>query len=932
MKHTILYIVAGLLFFTAFGQDEVMAQNGAYQQVTIDELNSFDTPPQTTDDFSNHPLAGEPVEFTALVISHPKSSGLANFTPEEELGDQEIGINRIHLFVVDTTAYHEGKEGMYMHIVAGGQSNVQSFETLQRGDIITVRGELDFFQNTVQFDPDEQEFFSNIFMGGDANPYSHFKELLEPITLTNSDINQVADETGETFRFRPESYSDYINAYVRMEGHEIIGSEIDDIGRPSFYWVDDNGIAMQIRDVSLRYRNDRNDAQGGYREGYNYRRVEEDGAFRPPSSGSIVNISGFVVWDNFDGAFGINESPQEGALQLASMEDGVVWWEGTRRTTDPNTGDPWPNDLEVLGFPPVIANYQISTQEPGAGEAVTISAQITGPEGEEVDDVQVTYHTNRGDTETNPMVDEGDGEFSYEFPVFADFTAVTIVIEATSEAQLTTGDIIPITARFTDGSLDVAGDELDMSFAYLGDAVTDIETIQRTMDGTRGPSPFEAYDGFELDIDAVVVSGSEDGFVVVHDGNDVWSGLPLAFEGEVPTLQRGDRITITGGQISNAFNVVFLDNTTYTPNGTVENLDDYIPVITTADARYNEGRAYEGMIIKLEDVVVHTNQADAPGNDYGEWALRPANDPDGRILRVRNRPSFADVTEGLDSNIPNDLNAHMKIGAELNAVYGFSAYSFGNAKIHLRTLDDIESEEHFTWPIRNISLHRMAREIDGAPTERRPDTVRVDQDNMAIWDWSESYGGGDVTYRFALDVQGGDFSDPLLSLDSDSEGTMNTASISSAELLAAVEDHMDDDESKVFLWTVFLSDGEGEVQVSEKDGPAFHPYEQEVLVQGSLVTSADESADLPQTVQLRQNYPNPFNPATVIEYSLPEETQVRLTVYDVLGRQVMTLVDDRQNPGSYNVNFDATRLASGVYIYRLEAGDVTRTKQMMLVK
>lgn len=926
MKSRILCFIAGFLFLSLVSQD-LLAQG--YKEVTIRELNAYEELPQVTNDFREHPLVGEAVEFTAIVVSNPRTSGLSNFEPEDA-GDDGVEISRIHFFVIDTTAYSQGKEGMYMHVVT---TDVGSFETLERGDMITMRGTHSFFGNTVQLAPDNADFITNILLGGDLNPDARFKDLLEPITLSANEINQFADEEGGTFRFRPEAYPDYINAYIRLEGQEVIGSELDDTGRPNFYWVDEQGIAMQYRDISLRFRNDRNDEQGGYREGYNYRRVEEDGPFRPPSSGSIVNISGFVVWDTFDGAFGINESAQEGALQLSPMEDGVLWWLGERTFVDPNSGEPWPNDLEVLGFPPVIANYELSTAEPAAGEAVTVTASITGPEGEEVDEVIITYNSTRGHSETNPMADEGDGKFSYEFPVFDDFTAVSFVIEATSEAELVTGEIIPITARFTDGSLDVAGDVLEMEFVYLGDVITDIETVQRTMDGTRGPSPFQGYEDIGLNIDVVVVSGAEDGFVIVHDGNQAWSGVPLASTNNVPQLQRGQMITITGGSIANSFDNVYLDDVTFTANGTVDDLDDYIPTITTSEARLNSGRAYEGMLVRLENVEVQTSQADAPQSDFGEWALIPQDDPEGRILRVRNRLSFAAVTEGLDSNIPNDLNAHMRVGAELDAIYGFMAHSFGNPKIQLRTLNDIVSDEGFTWPVRDIDLFSFHSESATGSTAIDSDTVRTDQNNIAEWDFSTSYDDKPFTYRFALDVSGGDFSDPILSVQSEADGTLPEVTITSAELEAALGDLLAADESMVFNWTVFLvaEDGE-EVQVSVKDGPVFTPTYREVLIQGSEVTSGELEDELPRTMELRQNYPNPFNPTTVIEFTVPEDTDVRLSVYDVLGRQVSLLVNEHKSAGSYEVNFDATRLASGVYIYRLEAGDTFRTKRMMLVK
>jgi hypothetical protein len=99
-----------------------------------------------------------------------------------------------------------------------------------------------------------------------------------------------------------------------------------------------------------------------------------------------------------------------------------------------------------------------------------------------------------------------------------------------------------------------------------------------------------------------------------------------------------------------------------------------------------------------------------------------------------------------------------------------------------------------------------------------------------------------------------------------------------------------------------------------------------------LVGVPKEKEPVPVNYSLSQNYPNPFNPTTMISYALPRSGFVKLTVYDVIGREVKTLVNEYKTAGTYNVAFDGSSLASGLYIYKITAGDYTGVKKMILVK
>jgi uncharacterized lipoprotein YddW (UPF0748 family) len=126
---------------------------------------------------------------------------------------------------------------------------------------------------------------------------------------------------------------------------------------------------------------------------------------------------------------------------------------------------------------------------------------------------------------------------------------------------------------------------------------------------------------------------------------------------------------------------------------------------------------------------------------------------------------------------------------------------------------------------------------------------------------------------------------------------------------------------KIYFWRVRSKNAIGEA--------AWATYSRFRTIQA---TDVEEQPSLPTEFALAQNYPNPFNPSTIISCQVPVVSRVRIVVFDILGREVEELVNQQMEPGSYQFRFDASHLTSGVYFYRMNAGEFVATKRMMVVK
>ena len=134
------------------------------------------------------------------------------------------------------------------------------------------------------------------------------------------------------------------------------------------------------------------------------------------------------------------------------------------------------------------------------------------------------------------------------------------------------------------------------------------------------------------------------------------------------------------------------------------------------------------------------------------------------------------------------------------------------------------------------------------------------------------------------------------------------------------------------VYTYQLSAGEHYLSWVLSDGPSTAWIDNVFFPPNSVVEGISNKQDIPLAFRLYQNYPNPFNPTTTIEYQIPNQSHVVLKVYDILGNQVAVLVNKDESAGRYTVNFNASKLSSGVYFYRIEAGKFVQSKKLILLK
>lgn len=791
--------------------------------VMIRDLNTYDVELTSQAVLPTHPLVGVEVTFDAMVVAYPKNSGLASLV--------EGVPGRIHVFVIDVNAADLGPDGMGMQFVVEGAQRT-TLEALLPGDVIRAVGTLGFFGNTGQFNATDVEDIGNVF---DDEEYEDLAQFLEPVVIPLSEINIPSPTNPGQFRWNAENYTKYINRYVKIEQAEIINRIEANTGRPWFISGAD-GVIVTSNDTSLRYRNDRTNYADAL--GYNWRRLDDtlDGPFVPPLPGTVIDLSGFVVVNTFNpGAF--DESGVQSTLKIAPWDDGVLW---IGPGTDPANRiepDGWPNDLQILGFAPILSDYMRtpSGSVVNSTDAVSVSIDAFLPDEDyTMESVTLTYTAIPSDQDdadpvTVDMTGAGD-TYSYTFDLFDAFTNVSFTITATAE----TPDGIQTRARQSDAFYVTSAGQTAAPIISPGSGTYENvvtismstaspdSTIYYTLDGTEPSDASTQYTGpFSITESATVKA------IAYSAGNTPSPVVTREYTIEIVVTEVSTLAQLRAGE---------LGTTTYKYTG--------------------------------EAVVTHTRTFRNHKYLMDDTGGIQIDDQPGTITSEYNR---GDVMTGVQGTL-SQFNALTRFVPSLDPGPSQGTQTITPVPLTLAEVT-ISQHESMLVKIENVTFVSQGTFTAGA--------------NFQITDPSLPSG---QTRTFRTDFSEADYIGTTIP-----EQPVNI--------------------------TVLVGNFNNNIQYVARDLGDFEPY------------TSSPIDGRPAEFKLAQNYPNPFNPTTNIGYTLAHDSDVTLTVYDILGRRVATLVNARQqSAGTYNVVFDATRLASGTYIYRLETADYVSVKKMMLIK
>ncbi len=524
------------------------------------DLGSAATSQQVVD-LSAPTLLGETVSFTAVVLTDPFNSGLANLTDGEP--------QRVHMFVRDVAAADQGFEGMTIQVVDG----TRSIEELLVGDVVNMIGDVGRFNQQIQIAPSSFEVIDEVPPGD---------PLLAPVTITTDDIHLFVAEGDpvDQMTFRWENYESLNNQYVRLENAQVVNSISRPDGRPAFIASSPGTETLvDTYDTSIRYRNDR----GDYPSRYNVR--EDD--YIPPPAGSFINLQGYLVavGANFNYQYGV---PPGAVFSIAPFAD---------------------SDLEELISAPVISDLNRPDVILGDGDEFTVSVEVVPDPTRTIDQVVLIYELSSGGGEQSVvMTNTGGDTYEASIPAVGDGVFVTYRVEAVDNEGLMSSSPNASYRVLFDGIDEIEDVQLTASAGPGSSPFL----------GLTAPVTIDAVVMSDPDVSGFLTIQDDPSLAP-------WTGVFVELTLEIAGLglQPGDRVQVRNATIGENFGVTELqDAEILTP---VEPGDPYaykvVPTgVLAQDAPTAE--AHEGMALRFTNVEITDVNADDdtnPDNNFGEW-------------------------------------------------------------------------------------------------------------------------------------------------------------------------------------------------------------------------------------------------------------------------------------------------------------------------
>ena len=604
----------------AVGQRATVRDFNAIPQAQIDILNAGLenlTAADITANIYDTTIVNTEVTFEAVIMTDPRKSGLSNVTDGR--------VDRVHMFVRDTSAASLGPDGMGIQVVDGAY-DTNTLLDFGVGDVIQITATVSPFGTAMQVAPTSITFL------GSYSDLGLPDSILDPIVITTDEANSAVGMDGVQVNWN--NLARLRNAYVRVEDATIQTRSLANPDRPDFYISTDAGATvLNFYDTGLQFRNDR---QGVYPAEF-LGRVDEMGNdvdFEPPPPGSLVNMQGVLIFQG--GADQIGRGlPANGLLSLAPFEAAT--------------------DLELLESPPIISEVTGPDFVPDGSEPVTITFLSQADPTRTLTGSACEYVTSEStDIQTVDAMQSGD-VLACEIPAQADGVFVTYTVTSTDNT----------------GAVSLADPG---SYRTLVDGIDSIADVQLTIDEGPGDSPFVGI-STDMDITAYVVSDpSTSGLTVIQEDMDLngWTGVFLSTS---ESLAQGDMINITNATVEERFGVTQLADLTMSVVSSGNAVPDYKVVPTSVLLDDSIAEAHEGMLLRFDNVVIGENP-DAP-SDFGEWSFASSGTED--FLRAD------DASQGIAS----DFNASLAPETELDFIRGVWWFSFGNYKLVPESIADL---------------------------------------------------------------------------------------------------------------------------------------------------------------------------------------------------------------------------------------------------